>query len=423
MKFALALFAALLLGACASTQPTDEPRPNGGSGAFSGGTDEDPFVSGPGKPVITSLNETEADRARWDWYTDVLNFRGVKMPRLLRELESKDPANWGVARERVVPPVKRPAKWPPQLVDSRTETQKDGTVKLIEKRIALTREQEAYRQYLMWPKEIRTRLQAADWNTAPNREWLALQGRLYALVYEFDTATPLGRADRETDRWLDFADAMTAQGPDGEQMLISNMIVRLGHDQQDYTQNAHIVLVRVGPNAIQPLLDALWVALAGNPNFNKNVVVVLADFRDRAVGPAITELMEGQRGGVTWRARRHLVDLLGRLRDARGIRAITEEIEKTDIQEFKRDENDQVIFEDGKAVVDPRRTENAVFLFHECCIAALGSIGRKEGLKPILDLWEKEPDHIDGAQAAIYEITGKRVETLQEARALAAKLK
>lgn len=417
MKFALALLLAFFLAACATTQPVDNGQPPGGDGTFKTDPEEDePFHSGPGKPVITNLNETELDRARWEWYTDVLNFRGVKMPRLLRELESPNSADWAVARSKVVPPVKKPSDWPPQLVDSRTEKKDDGTTRLIEKRIPLTKEQEAYRQYLWWPKEIRAKLQSKDWNSEASRKWLVQQGRLYAIVYEFEIAAPYGRADRETDRWLKFADDMLAHGSEGEQMLVSNMIVRLGHDQQDFVQNAHIVLVRVGPNAIQPLLDSLWVALAGNPNFNKNAVEVLADFRDRAVGPAITELLEGPRGGVTWRARRYFIELLGKLGDARGVRAITEEIEKTDIQEFKRDDNDQVIYEDGKAVVDKERTENAVFVFHEYCIAALGELGRKEGLKPIVALWEKDADHVDGAQAAIYAITGKRVDTLEEAK-------
>lgn len=422
MKVALSLLLALALCACATTQPSNDNRPPGGDATFKTDPEEDqPFHSGPGKPVITNLNETEYDRARWEWYTDVLNFRGVKMPRLLRELQSPNSADWNVARDKVVPPVARPKDWPPKLVDSRTEAQKDGTVKLIEKRIPLTREQEAYRQYLWWPKEIRKRLQANDWNSAANREWLVRQGHLYALVYDFDTAQPLGKAGLETDRWLNFADAMLAHGQDGEQMLISNMIVRLGHDQPDFVQNAQLVLMRVGPNVIQPLLDSLWVALAGNPNFNKNVVNTLADFGERAVGPAITELIEGPRGGVTWRARRHFIDLLGKLRDLRGVRAITEEIDKTDIQEFLRDENDQVVYKNGAAVVDQRRTEQAVFVFHEYCIAALGAIGRKEGLKPIVALWEKNEDHYDGAVAAIYEITRKRVKSLQEAKALVPK--
>lgn len=423
MKVALSLLFALALCACTATQPANNDRPPGSNGAFTDNTEDDPLFSGPGKPVITNLNETEVDRARWEWYTDVLKFRGVKMPRLLRELESKNAADWNAARDKVVPPVKRPAQWPPQLVDSKLVKQDDGTSKLVEKRIPLTKEQEAFRQYLMWPKEVRLKLQASDWNSEKSRQWLVEQGRLYALVYEFDIAQPLGRADRETDRWLDFADAMLAHGAEGEQMLISNMIVRLGHDQQDYVQNAHIVLVRVGPSTIQPLMDSLWVALAGNPNFNKNAVDVLADFRERAVGPAITELLEGPRGGVTWRARRYFVELLGRLRDVRAIRAIKEEIEKTDIQEYARDEHDQPVYERGQPVVDPRRTENAVFTFHEYCIEALGAIGKKEGLQPIIDLWEKDPDHVDGAQAAIYEITGKRVDNVHEARKLLPKEK
>ncbi len=423
MKVALSLLLALALCACATTQPTDEPRPAGGNGAFTDHTDDDPFHSGPGKPVITNLNENETDRARWEWYTDVLKFRGIKMPRLLRELESKNAADWNVARDKVVPPAKRPANWPPQLVETHTEKQDDGTTRIIEKRIPLTKEQETYRQYMMWPKEVREKLQASDWNSAKSREWLVEQGRLYALVYEFETAQPQARADRETDRWLGFADSMLKFGATGEHMLISNMIVRLGHDQQDFVKNAHIVLVRVGPTAIEPLMDSLWVALAGNPNFNKNTVDVLVDFRDRAVGPAISELIEGPRGGVTWRTRRYFVDLLGRLRDVRGIRAIKEEIEKTDIQEYARDEHDQPIYKNGEMVVDVKRTENAVFVFHEYCIEALGAIGKPEGLKPIIDLWEKDPDHVDGAQAAIREITGKRVDNVHEARKLVPKEK
>jgi HEAT repeat protein len=179
----------------------------------------------------------------------------------------------------------------------------------------------------------------------------------------------------------------------------------------------------VGPNAIEPLMDALWVALAGNPNFNKNTVDVLVDFRERAVGPAISELIEGPRGGVTWRARRYFVELLGRLRDPRAIRAIKEEIEKTDISEYARDEHDQPIYEGGEMVVDKKRTEQAVFVFHEYCIEALGAIGRPEGLEPIVHLWEKDPDHIDGAQSAIREITGKRVDNVHEARKLVPKEK
>jgi hypothetical protein len=424
VKFAAVLLLALALSACATTQPADN-RPDEPSAAFPDQPEDDaPLYSGPGKPVIIHPEDNETDRARWDWYTDVLKFRGVKMPRLLRELESKNAADWNVVRDQVQPPVKRPSDWPPELVKSHRETQSDGTTKLIEKRIPLTKEQEAYRHYRMWPKEIREKLQGTDWNSAKSREWLVEQGRLYALVYDFDIAQPLPRADRETDRWLDFADSMLSHGAEGEHMLISNMIVRLGHDQQDFVQNAHVVLVRVGPSTIEPLMDALWVTFGGNPDFNKNVVSVLADFRERAVGPAITELQLGPRGGVTWRSRKSFVDLLGMLRDARGIRAITEEIEKTDITEYRfpTDDDGKPLWGKGP-VPDPKATEYAVFTFHEYCIAALGAIGKTEGIKPIVALWEKDPDHVDGAQSALYAITGKRVDNLSEAKALAAKYK
>jgi hypothetical protein len=202
-------------------------------------------------------------------------------------------------------------------------------------------------------------------------------------------------------------------------MLISNMIVRLGHNEQTVVQNAQMVLRRVGPDVIQPLLDVLWVSLAGNPDFNRNVVNTLVDFKERVVGPAITELLESPRGGVTWRSRRYFVDLLGQLHDARGVRAITEEIEKTDITEYLKDESGKTVLRGGKPVSDPNSTEYAVFVFHEYCIEALGALGQTDGLAPIVKLWEKDEDHADGAIAAIYEISHQRVTKLSEAKALA----
>ncbi|NUO16855.1 MAG: hypothetical protein HUU03_10485 [Planctomycetaceae bacterium] len=392
----------LMLCGCAS-QPEPKPRSTaerGGPATFTeASADEEPFIAGPGKPTIREENQTELQRAQWEWYTEVLRFRGVRMPKLLADLDSRDSRDWQFVRSKVVPPAARPKEWPPELVDA------------AERRVPLTREQQAYRDYMMWPKAIRERLQAKDWESADSRSWLVRQGRLYAMIFDFDTAAPLSRRELESDRWLQFADAMLGQGADGQQMLISNMIVRLGHDNQEVVQNAQSVLWRVGPDVIQPLLDVLWLFNAGNPNFNKNVVATLAIYESRAAGPAITELLEGPRGGVTWRSRRYFVELLGRLRDVRGVRAISEEIEKTDITEYRKDDS-------GKLVPDPEGTASAVFVFHEYCMDALGKIGSKEGLAPIIKLWEKDDDHRDGAVNAIFAITGQRVKTLGEAKAL-----
>ncbi len=413
-KFAILAWLAFVLAGCASA-PTQNGDPVPDDGGRPATFDENPgedeiFNGGKGRTTIKEENQTELDRARWDWYVDVLKFRGLRMPRLLDSLDSKSPEEWQIVRKKVVPAPTPPEPgtwWPPVLVDAN------------DKRIPLTAQQQTYRDYVMWPKAIRTRLSANDWDSAANRAWLVRQGRLYAVLYEFDTRELLTKRDIESERWLQFADSMLAHGKDGQDMLISNMIVRLGHNEQTVVQNAQMVLRRVGPDVIQPLLDVLWVSLAGNPDFNRNVVNTLVDFKERVVGPAITELLESPRGGVTWRSRRYFVDLLGQLHDARGVRAITEEIEKTDITEYLKDESGKTVLRGGKPVPDPNSTEYAVFVFHEYCIEALGALGQTDGLAPIVKLWEKDEDHADGAIAAIYEISHQRVTRLSEAKALA----
>lgn len=66
---ALALFVLTLCG-CAS-QPESGLRGRESSGTpatfTEDGSDEEPFVAGPGKPTIKEENQTELQRAQWAW--------------------------------------------------------------------------------------------------------------------------------------------------------------------------------------------------------------------------------------------------------------------------------------------------------------------------------------------------------------------
>ncbi|MCC6574652.1 MAG: hypothetical protein IT462_12790 [Planctomycetes bacterium] len=399
----------LLIVACASTGATNNSSDDGArpTGTFEGNNELKPFGSGKGVTVIEKDQPSPEEEMRFDQYLEVMAFRGAQMPKLLAHFAGNERADWEAVRRRVHPTPKRPAKWPPA-----------GDT--------LNAEQKTYRAWLFWPRLVRQRLAASDWDSVKSREWLVRQGRLYELIYRFETENPRQSKSAELDRWRQFAESMLAHGDDGRDVLMSCMIVRLGHDNEDIVLNAQSVLVQVGEPAIQPLLDVLWVFQAGNLNFNKQAVATLANMGRAVVGAAIIELREAPRGGTTWRSRRFFVELLGQMTDVRGVRAIVEEIEKTDITEYSADEN-------GKSAPDAKATANAIFVFHEYCINALGKIeyggseaGKKaagEALATIVGLWEKDPDHVDGAGEAIFQITRKRVETLEEAKLLADKYK
>lgn len=398
------LCVAALCVACTATGGSSVANRDSGepSGGFTN-ADLRPFGSGRGVRVIEADGPTPEEEFRFSQYVEVLAFRGVQMPKLLARFGDEDPEAWRVVRRRVFPAPKKPVQWPP-AADAK-----------------LNADQQAWRQWLFWPRLVRQRLAAADWDSNQSREWLVRQGRLYEATYRFETDTPRSSRSAELERWRRYSESMLGYGDDGQALLVSGMVVRLGHDNEEIALRAQGVLVDLGEPAIQSLIDVLWIFQAGNPNFSKRVVQTLSLMGREAAGAVIVELREAPRGGVTWRSRRFLVEVLGMIGDPRGVRAIVDEIEKTEITEY-----DLV---DGKLVPDASKTANAVFTFHESCINALGKIATRECIAPVVDLWARDPDHEDGARTALLAVARRvgaraaRLRTLEEARAFAEQYK
>ncbi|MHC4841969.1 MAG: hypothetical protein ACYTDT_13610 [Planctomycetota bacterium] len=404
------LFSLIVVSGCTST-PDINSSDSDRDGLFNGNSGFGDGNSGnAGK--TTSSGEYES--------TDVQRFRGIKMPDLLARMDSADSTDWKVVRKFVHPKVKAPKSWPPRNPAKMSSSQKK------------------YYNYVKWPTHIRELLQSKNWDSAETRTRLTNYGRMYYIVYRFQTRK---KAGNEAPIWREFAESMLVYGDDGQEMLVNNLIVSLSSPNDSVILNAQDILIQVGPPALEPLCAALWTRhnqlveytdargnlatkVVSNPDFNKHVADTIYFIGPRAVTQCIYELetmvdKRGKSGGTTWRFRKYFVELLGRFRDQRGLKALEAEITRVVVEEPDADE----WAKNGRFVKDKRASDNAEFVFHEHLINAIGNIRDPEGLRPIIRLWSKDEFHEPAALEAILKITDKMVRSIEGARRLAKELK
>ena len=432
MKYltSLLLLTVLMLSACQSTAPSGNGAGNGDGGETDGGEEEVPELA----PIILERS-------------DVQKFRGSEMVKLLERMQSDEPDDWTYVRRHVHPAPQPPVEydeygrvvdrnydWPPENPEEPTGKQRE------------------WMSYQLWPDHIRKLLHKDDWQSEDNRKRLANYGRMYALLHEFQTRQPYGSPTRETEYWRQFAESMLAYGKDGEELLVANMIVALSNPLEDVCYRAQDILVQVGEPAIEPLCAAMWTMhrqmiagweeevdpktgrryrievyrTVGNPNFNRYIADALYRLGPRAVGQIIEELdtvliAEGENKGKFigpgWRYRKFFVELLGRFGDARALPTLEAEIDRVIVQEY-----DEKALANGEVKIDESGTDDANFVFHEHLIVALGEMRKPEALRPIIRLWKVDEFHEMSAIDAVHTLTGKRVRSIGETRAVAESL-
>ncbi|MBX3458961.1 MAG: hypothetical protein KF696_03210 [Planctomycetes bacterium] len=375
----------------------------------------------------------------------VAEFRGVEMPDLLERLESTDPDQWHFVRRHVYPAPQPPREY---TRDGKPKVNYDWPPADWNK---LNPRQKAWRSYVLWPDTIRRLLQQEElrdadgfvvqdaWNSEKVRTRLARYGRMYRLVHKFQTAPQYSTGNRESEHWARFAESMLAYGEDGRELLVANMILALTNPDAPVVSRAQEVLVQVGLPAVEQLCTALWTGhnqlveaqdvrgetiyvVQTNANFPKYIIECLVNIGPRTVGQAIVELestldTEGEAKGGAWRFRKNFIDLLGRFKDPRAIRAIEAEVDRVRIVEYDREQLVQ-----GRFVVDQQATDHAYFVYREYLLAALGNIGHKDGLRAVIKIWKKDEFHEVAAVDAVLRITGKRIRTMAELRELASRL-
>jgi hypothetical protein len=450
------MFLLLLLLAACSTRPTPENTDDGSvcGGAFSDDRAEDGGDDGAEEDAPEASVILER--------SDVQQFRGTEMVKLLQKMDSKDPDDWRYVRRHVHPAPQPPAEyddagqvrrrnfdWPPRADN-------EGNVELDDK-------QKAWMSFLLWPEHIRALLLKPGWDAEANRDRLAAYGRMYALLHEFQTRQPSSSPTRESEYWRHFAESMLAYGGDGRELLTANMIVALSNPEEDVVYLAQDILVQIGEPAIEPLCAAMWTShrqmiavweeevdprdptgrlrirtegttTMGNPNYNKYLVDTLYRIGPRVAGYAISELelslfpegeYKGKFVGPGWRYRRYFIELLGRLGPvltatmrADAMKALEAEIDRVIVQEYDEDQ-----LAKGKQVIDESATDDARFVFHEYLIQAFGELGAVEGIRPIIRLWKLDDFHEVAALGALGKITNRRVRSLSDAREIAKTLK
>ncbi|MCB9932684.1 MAG: hypothetical protein H6841_04595 [Planctomycetes bacterium] len=426
----------VLLAACQSSPTANNVEDdNPCSGAFGSDSGED-----GGEPA----DEPQIVLER----TDVQEFRGTEMVKLLKSMESLEPDDWRRVRRHVFPPPQSPYQtdnngkvvgrnyeWPPEDMNKLSDKQK------------------RWKSFLLWPEHIRELLIDKDWSSEESRKRLANYGAMYELLHEFQTRQPYSSPTRESEYWRQFAERLLAYGKDGEQLLVANMIVALSNPSEDVVYQAQEILVQVGDPAIEPLCAALWTShrqlvagweeeidpktgqrirtevyrSVGNPNYNKYIADALYRMGPRVVPQAIFELEnslivegpdKGKFIGPGWRYRRWFVELLGRFGDARALRTLEAEIDRVVVQEY--DEN---ALAEGKQVIDRNATDDANFVWHEHLIQALGQLKTAEAIRPVIKLWKQDDFHEVAALTAISQLAKRRVRSMAEAREVAKSLK
>lgn len=354
--------------------------------------------------------------------TEVQKFRGIKMPDLLAQMESDRVTDWQDVRNYVYPVAQRPKSWPPKSLSKMSGSQK------------------AYYGQLMWPTHIRKLLRSKEWDGAKTRKRLSQYGRMYYLVFKFQNEPKSKYPSIEDPRWKEFAEAMLVYGNDGQLMLIHNMIVSLSSPDTRVISNAQSILYQIGAPALDPLCAALWtrhnqlteftdengdmqIKSVSNPDFNTHIADTIFSIGPRAVSHCIYELentldKNGKARGTSYRFRQYFIELLGKFRDPRGLKAIEAELDRVIVEE-----PDLEMLRKGKFVTDERASDHAQFLFQQHIIAAIGNIREAEGLRPIIRLWATDEFHKPAALKAILKITNRMVRSIDGARRLAKELK
>lgn len=423
MNRAVIVAALGLLGACSNPPPANTQPDDPQNGAFGNQPSVKPADNQPadGEPRGTTI-VVDAN--------DVGEFRGKRMAQLLQSLDSSDKSQWAHVRRHV-----HPAPLPPAVFDQQGRLVKRNYAWPPEDPRRPSDQQRAWRSYRLWPEFIATMLHRDDWSTPAVRTRLANYGRMYELTWQFQTAKEYRSPTLESEHWRTYAESMLAYGPDGESMLVSNMILALTNPSEDAIRNAQSVLVQVGEPAVEALCAALWVGfrqaavlddgsftVQGNANFNKFVVDTLYKIGPRAGAQAVFELensldAEGRATGTAWRFRKHFIDLIGRLALPDSLRTLEAEIDRIRITEY-----DAAALRQGRQVVDRVATEDATFVYREYLLLAFAGFTRPEALRGVIRIWSLDEDHAEGAISAVLKITGKSVRSLDQARALAKSL-
>jgi hypothetical protein len=435
----------LLLAAC-STQP--RPENTDEAGACGGAFGDDGAEDGA-EPEEAEAPEASVVLER----SDVQQFRGTEMVKLLQKMDGKDPDDWRYVRRHVHPAPQQPAEYANGKLRRRNFDWPPADPEKLDAK------QKAWRSYLLWPEHIRVLFHRVDWDTESNRGRLADYGRMYSLLHDFQTRQPYSSPTRESEYWRKFAESMLAYGDDGRELLTANMIVALSNPDEEVVFMAQDILVQIGEPAIEPLCAAMWTShrqmiavweeeadprdptgrlrirtesttTVGNPNYNKYIVEVLYRIGPRVAGHAITELdmsvdETGKSVGTAWRFRRYFIELLGRLGPvlpanmrADALTTLEKEIDRVVVEEYVEEE-----LAEGNRVVDPVRTDSQRFLFHEYLIEALGDLGAIDGIRPILKLWKLDQDHELAALGALGKLAKRRVRNMEDAREVARTLK
>jgi hypothetical protein len=453
-KFMVVLF--LLLAGC-STRPAPV---NSEDGSVCGGAfDED------GREVGSAEEEDAPEASVILERSDVQQFRGTEMVKLLQKMDSKDPDDWRYVRRHV-----HPAPQPPAEYDEEGDLKRRNFDWPPADMRKLDTKQKAWMSYRLWPEHIRRLLHQEEikkegkvvqhaWNSEQVRSRLAAYGRMYSLLHDFQTRQPYSSPTRESEYWREFAESMLAYGEDGRELLTANMIVALSNPDEDVVFIAQDILVQIGEPAIEPLCAAMWTShrqmietwteevdprdptgrtrirtegttAIGNPNYNKYIVDVLYRIGPRVAGHAITELdfsldKTGKSVGTAWRYRRYFIDLLGKLGPllnakmrALALATLENEIDRVVVEEYVAKD-----LAEGRRVIDPVGTDAQEFLFHEYLVQALGELGAVEGIRPIIRLWKMDEEHELAALGAIGKLAKRRVRNMEDARDIAKTLK
>lgn len=378
--------------------------------------------TGPSNSSSNDETGAVSGRKLVDVSSDIQEFRGVRMPKVLERMDSPDRSDWEWVRDHVTPEPEPPYDeeaqevnyaWPPEDPSNLTEKQK------------------AWRSYVAWPRHIRELLQKKGWDSEENRTRLARLGRMYELVYEFQNAPEYGSRIREQEHWRQFAETMLGYGEDGENLLIGTMVVALTNPVEANVLNAQSILIQIGEPAIDPLLTALWtgfnqmaikddgsIRVTTNTRYYTYILDALYAIGPRALPRAIYELENGPVELGAWRFRKNFIELLGRFGDPSALRALESELKRIKIKEIDWAEYNR----SGKIIEDREATDQAQFVYEEYILAAAGNITDAAALPLIIEIWKRDDFHEEAAISAIYRITARSVRSMAEAERLSAKL-
>jgi HEAT repeat protein len=231
-----------------------------------------------------------------------------------------------------------------------------------------------------------------DWDV----KWLALQGTLLQLAYEFE--------GMDLNTWKLAIGQYMKLGKEGREALAVQMVIRLRLANVIFRDYAADVLVKMVPDeAVEPLVIATHVDMHDMPGvFPRLTSSVLAQIGKKAV-PTIHGIFKSADGKHSpandgnWKVRRYLIDALGEIGDAESVDLLVTELETCS---FK---------------VPVRRD-----LYGSVIVQALGRIRDKRAVPAIVKEWrryELPSDFLTTARPALFLILGRVYSTPNEVTA------